>query len=244
MAGASDVRVRFRRPCAMRSGRIGHPLFRGGSSVSAVWQLTADFLGRCRVGRRRYRFFGTLPRRRSRLCGRLRRFVPSRLAAVSSRAGASRCDCLSSVNHTSSGPSVGVRAVVHLRVDQRERDFRHAGRFAVARAGEDDVFHLDAAQALGGLLAQHPGDGVGDVRLAAQPLGPTIAAIPWPASGTSVRSQNDLKPRIWTFLSLSMTPSLDRPRVRFWKSSAKGRCTLNSSDPAGGINLEYPSCCG
>src|SRR3984885_15331749 len=36
-----------------------------------------------------------------------------------------------------------------------------------------------------------------------QPLGPTMAAMPSPESWTSVRSQKDLKPRIWTFLSLS-----------------------------------------
>src|SRR5271163_3016112 len=36
-----------------------------------------------------------------------------------------------------------------------------------------------------------------------QPLGPTMAAIPSPESWTSVRSQKDLKPSIWTFLSLS-----------------------------------------
>src|ERR1700761_8474968 len=36
-----------------------------------------------------------------------------------------------------------------------------------------------------------------------QPFGPTIAAMPSPASCTSVRSQKDLKPRICTFLSLS-----------------------------------------
>src|SRR6202789_3233012 len=35
------------------------------------------------------------------------------------------------------------------------------------------------------------------------PLGPTTAAIPSPESWTSVRSQKDLKPSIWTFLSLS-----------------------------------------
>ena len=58
-------------------------------------------------------------------------------------------------------------AVVHLRIDQRQRHLRHAGRLAVARAGEDDVLHLDAAQALGRLLAEHPRDRVRDVRLAA-----------------------------------------------------------------------------
>ncbi len=60
-----------------------------------------------------------------------------------------------------------VVAVVDLGVDKGERDLGHAGGFAVAGAGEDDVFHLEAAQALGGLLAEHPGDGVGDVGLAA-----------------------------------------------------------------------------
>ena len=37
-------------------------------------------------------------------------------------------------------------AVVDLGIDQGERDLGHAGRLAVAGAGEDDVFHLDAAQ--------------------------------------------------------------------------------------------------
>src|SRR5258708_11925834 len=36
-----------------------------------------------------------------------------------------------------------------------------------------------------------------------QPLGPTMAAMRAPESWTSVRSQKDLKPSIWTFLSLS-----------------------------------------
>ena len=58
-------------------------------------------------------------------------------------------------------------AVVELGIDQGERDLGHSGGLAVACAGEDDVLHADAAQALGGLLAQHPHDGVGDVRLAA-----------------------------------------------------------------------------
>ena len=57
--------------------------------------------------------------------------------------------------------------VIHFGVDQRQRDFGHARGLAVARAGEDDVFHLDAAQALSRLLAEHPGDRVRDIRLAA-----------------------------------------------------------------------------
>ena len=32
-----------------------------------------------------------------------------------------------------------------------------------------------------------------------QPFGPTMAAMPWPESNSSVRSQKDLKPRICTF---------------------------------------------
>ena len=56
---------------------------------------------------------------------------------------------------------------VHLGIDQRERHLGHAHGFALARAHEDDVLHVDAAQQARRLLAQHPRDGVGDVRLAA-----------------------------------------------------------------------------
>ena len=56
---------------------------------------------------------------------------------------------------------------VDFGVDQRQRNLGHAGRLAIARAGEDDVLHVDAAQQSRRLFAQHPGDGVGDVRLAA-----------------------------------------------------------------------------
>ena len=45
--------------------------------------------------------------------------------------------------------------------------FGGRGRLARVAAAEDHVFHLLAAQALGALLAHHPGDGVGDVALAA-----------------------------------------------------------------------------
>ena len=37
---------------------------------------------------------------------------------------------------------------------------------AAGGAGEDDVLHLAAAQRLGALLADHPGEGVDDVGLA------------------------------------------------------------------------------
>ena len=63
----------------------------------------------------------------------------------------------------------------HLGVVDRQRvvavvdgqgDLGAAQRRAAGGAGEDDVFHLAAAQRLGALLAEHPGDGVDDVALA------------------------------------------------------------------------------
>ena len=57
--------------------------------------------------------------------------------------------------------------LVHLRVHQGHGDVGHAQRLAVARAGEDHVFHAGAAQGSGGLFAEHPTDGVADVGLAA-----------------------------------------------------------------------------
>src|SRR5208282_176339 len=48
-----------------------------------------------------------------------------------------------------------------------QRDFGHARGFAVAGSGEDYVFHTRATQRLRRLLAEHPGDGVGNIRLAA-----------------------------------------------------------------------------
>ena len=47
-----------------------------------------------------------------------------------------------------------------------ERDLGAAQRRPAGGAGEDDVLHLAAAQRLGALLAEHPGDGVDDVGLA------------------------------------------------------------------------------
>ena len=65
------------------------------------------------------------------------------------------------------GGSVRVGTAVGFGIDQRKRYFGHARRLAVARAGKDDVFHARTAQGLGRLLAQHPRDRIGDVRLAA-----------------------------------------------------------------------------
>ena len=51
-------------------------------------------------------------------------------------------------------------------VVDRQGDLGAAERRARCRAGEDDVFHLAAAQRLRTLLAEHPGDCVDDVALA------------------------------------------------------------------------------
>src|SRR5688572_9769351 len=50
---------------------------------------------------------------------------------------------------------------------QVEHDFRHAAGLPIARALKDDIFHLATAQVLDALLAQNPGDRVGNVALAA-----------------------------------------------------------------------------
>ena len=55
---------------------------------------------------------------------------------------------------------------INFGIDEGERHLGHAGGFAIARAGEDDVLHVDAAQQSRRLLAQHPRDGVGNVGLA------------------------------------------------------------------------------
>ena len=65
------------------------------------------------------------------------------------------------------GFTVEAGSVVDLGIDEGEGDLGHSGWLAVAGAGEDDVFHLDATEGFGGLLAEDPGDGVGDVGLAA-----------------------------------------------------------------------------
>ena len=62
---------------------------------------------------------------------------------------------------------VGRVFVVDVGIHQGHGDVGHAEGLAVARSGEDDVFHAGAAEALGGLLAEHPTDGIADVALAA-----------------------------------------------------------------------------
>src|SRR5262249_26384818 len=56
-------------------------------------------------------------------------------------------------------------AFVDLGIDQRERNLGHTRGLAFATAGKDHILHARATQALGGLFAQHPGDGVGDIGL-------------------------------------------------------------------------------
>ena len=45
--------------------------------------------------------------------------------------------------------------------------FGHSQRFAVPRAGKDDVLHAVAAESAGSLLAQHPANRLDHVRFAA-----------------------------------------------------------------------------
>ena len=61
--------------------------------------------------------------------------------------------------------------------------FGHAAGWAIARALKDDVLHSAAAQVFDTLLAQDPGDGVGDIAL---------AAAVWPDDGgNSVTSEEN-----------------------------------------------------
>ncbi len=69
--------------------------------------------------------------------------------------------------------------VAHLLLERRRHHhaaqlqpyLRRAGGLAGIGPAEDDVLHLLATQALGALLAEDPGQGIGDVALAA-PVGP------------------------------------------------------------------------
>src|SRR5258707_5511852 len=74
-----------------------------------------------------------------------------------------------------------------------------------------------------------------------QPLGPTMAAMPSPESWTSVRSQKDLKPSIWTFLSLSKCDLFGR---RIWGTSPIGMTEITLAAFYGGINGDNTTNCG
>ena len=67
-----------------------------------------------------------------------------------------------------------------------------------------------------------------------QPFGPTMHVIPLPLNVTAVRSQNDLKPVISTFLSLSKVPSVSLVCRRNGKRRPKPRETCSSSPSGGG----------
>src|SRR5271165_143245 len=56
-----------------------------------------------------------------------------------------------------------------------------------------------------------------------QPFGPTIAAMPSPSNFSSVRSQNDLKPRICSFFSLSNFHSFLRALLSARKATGSGQ---------------------
>ena len=60
-----------------------------------------------------------------------------------------------------------VGSVVGIRFNESERNFRHAGRLAVASSGENDVLHAGTPQGLCRLLPEDPRNGVGDIGLSA-----------------------------------------------------------------------------
>ena len=62
---------------------------------------------------------------------------------------------------------IGVNPVILLRINQGQRHLCHPVRLAVARAGKDHILHPRPTQRLRRLLAQHPGDGIRNVRLPA-----------------------------------------------------------------------------
>jgi hypothetical protein len=51
-------------------------------------------------------------------------------------------------------------AIVDFGVYQSQRYLSHAGGLAIAGAGEDNIFHLYAAETLGRLFTQDPCDGI------------------------------------------------------------------------------------
>ena len=146
-------------------------------------------------------------------------------------------------------------AVVDLGIDQGERDLGHSGGLAVAGAGEDDVLHADAAQALGGLLAQHPHDGVGDVRLA--------AAVGADHGGDAVSRQMDLRAvaerleaeHLDLFELEQTTPPGTTARLNEWREADvethaaryadwMSRTASNLAARGGGINNTNSTSCG
>jgi hypothetical protein len=85
------------------------------------------------------------------------------------------------------------QAAIGIVEDERRFGRVHRLAAAVARALEDDVGHLLAAEALGRLLAKHPFDGVDDVRLA-RTVGPDDDRDPPAGNSKRVLSAKLLKP--------------------------------------------------
>src|SRR5712671_1209540 len=65
-----------------------------------------------------------------------------------------------------------------------------------------------------------------------QPLGPMMAATPSPWNLSSVRSQNDLNPRICSFFSLSNLYSLGTPLTRWTRDFERSRLQALQLCPA------------
>ena len=68
--------------------------------------------------------------------------------------------------------------------DEMQHDLGHTAWFAIPGTLEDDVLHLAAAERFGALFAEHPRDGIGDVRLA--------AAVRTDDRSDAVAGENDL----------------------------------------------------
>ena len=93
-------------------------------------------------------------------------------------------------------------------VVDRQGDLGPAQRGPAGGAGEDDVFHLAAAQRLGALLAEHPGDRVDDVALA-RAVRPDDAVMPG-SKRRVVAEAKDLKPRSVRRLEMHDVPAYRR----------------------------------
>ena len=85
-------------------------------------------------------------------------------------AGPSGCRVMAGWNRLGRRGGGGNRFLGHLRIDQGDADLGEPQGQPGPGAIEDDVLHSPAAQGPGALLPQYPGDGIGNVALAA-PVG-------------------------------------------------------------------------
>ena len=125
------------------------------------------------------------------------------------------------------GPAVAPVGVGVADQHAAEPQSHFGGRRRLSRvaAAEDDVLHLVAAQALGALLAHHPGDGVGDVALAAA-VGSDDGRHAR-SKDSSDRSEKDLKPLI-----SRRSRRMNTPRRRNRRGRAGKRCYPARPDSA------------